>query len=159
MVDSTHWKPFEKVLLKVRQETATVPEVVKGKPFPSVLDLLLLANEQIYYNGLIIKLMKLLAKVEGREYRDKNEQCRNWFYVCSSALVLISHRKVGLENDSVQITMPTLDKNIQKFENYAAKRFSMFVLYLDLESLVVPVATDKIEPAFWSTSALEHYLR
>ena len=67
--------------------------------------------------------MKLVAKVKGREYRDRNELCRNCFHVCSSAELLISHQKICLENDSVQITMPTGDKNV-KFENYAARWFS-----------------------------------
>ena len=77
--------------------------------------------------------MKLVAKVKRREYRDRNELCRNCFHVCSSAELLTSHQKVCLENDSVQITMPTGDKNV-KFENYAASWFSPFVVYLDLES-------------------------
>ena len=113
----------------------------KRKPFPFVLDLLLLQNEKTYHYVLIINLMKLVAKVKGREYRDRSELCRNCFHVCSSVELLTSHQKVCLENESVQITMPTLDKNNVKFENYAARWFSPFVVYLDLESLIVPVAT------------------
>ena len=101
--------------------------------------------------------MKLVAKIKGREYRDRNELCRNCFHVCSSAELLTSHQKFCLENDSVQITMPTGDKNV-KFENYAARWFSPFVVYLDLESLVVPVATVKNNPTISSTSALEQHL-
>ena len=117
--------------------------VSKGKEFSFVLDLLLLQNEQTYHYVLIINLIKSIAKVKGREYRDRNELCRNCFHVCSSLELLTPHQKVCLENESVQITMPILDKNNVKFENYAARWFSPFVVYLDLESLVVPVATAK----------------
>ena len=130
----------------------------KRKPFPFVLDLLLLQNEKTYHYVLIINLKKLVAKVKGREYRDRSELCRNCFHVCSSVGLLTSHQKVCLENESVQITMPTLDKNNVKFENYAARWFSPFVVYLDLESLIVPVATAKNNPTISSTSTLEQHL-
>ena len=118
---------------------------------------MLLQNEQTYHYVLIINLMKLVAKIKGREYRDGNELCRKCFHVCSSAQLITSHQKFCLENDSVQITMPTGDKNV-KFENYAARWFSPFVVYLDLESLVVPVATVRSNPTISSSSALEQHL-
>ena len=130
----------------------------KGKPFPFVLDLLLLQNENTYHYVLIINLKKLVAKVKGREYRDRSELCCNCFHVCSSVGLLTSHQKICLENKSVQITMPTLDKNNVKFENYTARWFSPFVVYLDLESLIVPVATAKNNPTISSTSTLEQHL-
>ena len=101
--------------------------------------------------------MKTVAKVKGREYRERNELCLNCLHVCSSAELLTSHQKVCLKNDSVQITMPTGDKNV-KFEKYAARWFSHFVVYLDLGSLVVPVATVRNNPTISSTSALEQHL-
>ena len=63
-----------------------------------------------------------------------------------------------MENESVQITMPTLDKNKVKFKNYAARWFSPFVVYLDLESLIVPVAKAKDNPTISSTSTIEQHL-
>ena len=101
--------------------------------------------------------MKLVAKVKRRYHRDRNELCRNYFRVCSSAELLNSHQKVCLENDSVQITMPTVDK-IVKFENYAARWFSPFEVYLDLESLVVPAAKVKDKPTISGTLASEQNL-
>ena len=59
---------------------------------------------------------------------------------------------------AVQIAMPTLDKNKVKFENYAARWFSPIVVYLDLESLVVPVAMAKNNPTISSTSTIEQHL-
>ena len=102
--------------------------------------------------------MKLVAKINGKEYRDRNELCRNCFHICSSADVLLAHQKSCLENDSLQITMPDPANNKLKFENYAARWFSPFVVYLDLESLLVPVATAKSNPMTSSTCALEHHL-
>ena len=60
----------KKILLKVRQETATAPEAVERK---TISNLLLQQNEQTYHYVLIINFMKLFAKVKGREYRDSNE--------------------------------------------------------------------------------------
>ena len=101
--------------------------------------------------------MKLVANVKGREYRDRNELCRNCFHVCSSAELLTSHQKVCLENDSkLQITMPTGVKNV-KFEIFEARWFSILEVFLDLESLVVPVATVKNNSTFSSTYALEQH--
>ena len=54
--------------------------------------------------------------------------------------------------------MPTLDENNVKFENYAARWFSFFVVYLDLESLILPVALAKNNPTISSTSTLEQHL-
>ena len=129
----------------------------KGKQISFFLDVLLLQNEQTYHYVLIINLMKLVAKVKGREYRDRNELCRNCSRSFPSAELLASHQKVCLENDSVQITMATDDKKI-KFENYAARLFSPFVVYLGLESLVVAVATVNNNATISSTSALEQHL-
>ena len=102
--------------------------------------------------------MKLVAKINGKEYRERNELCRNCFHICSSADVLLAHQKSCLENDSLQITMPDSANNKLKFENYAARWFSPFVVYLDLESLLLPVATAKSNPMTSSTCALEHHL-
>ena len=99
----------------------------KGKPFPFVLDLLLLQNEKTYHYVLIINLKKLVAKVKGREYRDRSDLCRNCFHVCSSVGLLTSHQNVCLENESVQIAMPTRDKNNVKFKNYAASGFHLLL--------------------------------
>ena len=87
-----------------------------------------------------------------------NELCRNCFHVCSSLELLSLHQKVCLENKSVQIAMPTLGKKQGIFENYAARWFSPFVVYLDLESLVVPVAMAKNNPTISSTSTIEQHL-
>ena len=51
--------------------------------------------------------------------------------------------------------MPSLTKNKVTFKNFAAWWFSPFVSYLDLESLIVPVATVKNHPNVSSTHALE----
>ena len=56
------------------------------------------------------------------------------------------------------MTMPTIDKNNVKFESYAAKEFSAFVVYLVLESLTVPFPTAKNNPTILSTSTLEQHL-
>ena len=130
----------------------------RGKNFPFVLDLLLLQNEQTYHYVLIINLMKLVAKINGKEYRDRNELCRNCFHICSSADVLLAHQKSCLEKGSLQITMPNPANNKLKFENYAARWFSPFVVYFELESLLVPVATAKSSPMTSSTCALEQHL-
>ena len=129
----------------------------KEKAFAFVLELLLLRNQKTYQYVFIINLKKLVAKVKGKEYRDRSELCWNCFHVSSSVGLLTSHLKLCLENESVQITMPTLDKDNVKFENYAARWFSPFVVYLGLESLIVPVATAK-NPYILSTSTLEQNL-
>ena len=54
--------------------------------------------------------------------------------------------------------MPSLTKNKVTFKNFAARWFSPFVIYLDLESLIVPVATVKNHPNVSSTHALEKHL-
>ena len=54
--------------------------------------------------------------------------------------------------------MPSLTKNKVTFKNFAARWFSPFVIYLDLEPLIVPVATVKIDPNVSSTHALEKHL-
>ena len=71
---------------------------------------------------------------------------------------MTSHQKVCLEKDSVQITMPTINKNNVKFGNYAARGFSAFVVFLVLESLTVPFPTAKNNPTILSTSTLEQHL-
>ena len=54
--------------------------------------------------------------------------------------------------------MPSLTKNKVTFKNFAARWFSPFVIYLDLESLIVPLATVKNHPSVSSTHALEKHL-
>ena len=122
--------------------------VSSGKTFPFVLDLLLLSDGQTYHYVLILNLLKLVAKINGREHRDRNHLCRNCLHICSSAELLKTHQTTCLETDSVQITMPEPSKNKLKFENYTARSFSPFVIYLDLESLIVPISTAKIIQAY-----------
>ena len=53
--------------------------------------------------------------------------------------------------------MPEPVKNKIVFDNYAARWFSPFVVYLDLESLIVPVFTVKIRAETSSTSIIEQH--
>ena len=72
--------------------------------------------------------------------------------------MLLAHQKSCLGNNSLQIIMPDPANNKLKFENYAARWFSPFVVYLDLESLVVTVARAKSNPMTSNTCALEQHL-
>ena len=54
--------------------------------------------------------------------------------------------------------MPSLTNNKVTFKNFAARWFSPFVIYLDIESLIVPVATVKNHPNVSSTHASEKHL-
>ena len=54
--------------------------------------------------------------------------------------------------------MPDTTKNKVAFENFSARWFSPFVIYLDLESLIVPVQTVKNNQNVSGTYALEHHL-
>ena len=53
--------------------------------------------------------------------------------------------------------MPEPSKNKLKFENYTARWFSPFVIYLDLESLIVPISTAKSNPSISGTVAIEKH--
>ena len=53
--------------------------------------------------------------------------------------------------------MPEPSKNKLKFENYTARWFSPFVIYLDLESLIVPISTAKNNPSISGTVAIEKH--
>ena len=53
--------------------------------------------------------------------------------------------------------MPEQGKNKLVFNNYAARWFSPFVVYLDLESLITPVSTVKDKPEIFSTSIIEQH--
>ena len=128
-----------------------------GKTFPFVLDLLLLSDGQTYHYVLILYLLKLVAKINGKERRDRNHLCRNCLHICLSAELLRTHQPTCLEKDSVQITMPEPSKNTLKFENCTARWFSPFVIYLDLESLIVPISTAKNNPSISRTVAIEKH--
>ena len=131
--------------------------ISSGKTFPFVLDLLLLSDGQTYHYVLIQNLLKLVAKINGKEHRDRNHLCRNCLHICSSAELLRTHQTTCLEKDSVQITMPEPSKNKFKFENYTARWFSPFVIYLDLESLIVPISTAKNNPSISGTVTIEKH--
>ena len=53
--------------------------------------------------------------------------------------------------------MPEPSKNKLKFENYTARWFSPFVIYLDLESLIAPISTAKNNPSISGTVAIEKH--
>ena len=131
--------------------------ISSGKTFPFVLDLLLLSDGQTYHYVLILNLLKLVAKINGKEHRDRNHLCRNCLHICSSAELLRTHQTTCIEKVSVQITMPEPSKNKLKFENYTARWFSPFVIYLDLESLIVPISTAKNNPSISGTVAIEKH--
>ena len=131
----------DKQLLPLRLST--------GKTFRSILDLLLLSDGEKYHFVLIIDLLKLVSKISGKEYRDRNFLCRKCFHVSAS--------EESFPNDSVQIRMPEPGKNKLVFDNYAAIWFSPFVVYLDLESLIKPVSTVKNRPETSSTSIFEQH--
>ena len=129
-----------------------------GKNYPFLLDLLLLSNGETYHYVLTINLHKLISKISGKECRERSYLCRNYFHICSSTEYFNTHQQKCLEQDSLQITMPSLTKNKVTFKNFAARWFSPFVVYLDLESLIVPVTTVKNHPNVSSTHALEKHL-
>ena len=107
---------------------------------------------------MIINLHKLVSKITGKEYRDRSSLCRNCLHICSSIEHLNTHQQYCLDKDSLQITMPDTTKNKVAFENFPARWFSPFVIYLDLESLIVPVQTVKNNQNISGTYALEQHL-
>ena len=125
--------------------------VSSGKTYPFLLDLLLLSNGQIYHYVLILNLLILFAKIKGKENRDGNHLRQNCLHICSSAELLTIHQTTCLQKNSVQITLLEPSKNNLKFENYATRWFSPFVIYLDLEALIVPISTAKNNPSVSGT--------
>ena len=131
--------------------------VSSGKTYSFVLDLLLLSNGETYQFVLIINLHKLVSKITGKEYRDRSSLCRNCLHNCSSIEHLNTHQQYCLDKDSLQITMLDTTKNKVAFDNFSARWFSPFVIYLDLESLLVPVQTVKNNQNVSGTVALEQH--
>ena len=139
----------DKQLLPLRLST--------GKTFPFILDLLLLSDGEKYHYVLITDLLKLVSKISGKEYLDRNFLCRKCFHVSASEKSFQNYQKTCYDNDAVEIRMPEPGKNKIVFDSYAARWFSPFVVYLDLESLIVPVSTVKNRPEISSTSIIEQH--
>ena len=126
-----------------------------GKTYPFLLDLLLLSNVQTYHYIIILDLLKLAAKINGKEYRDLDHSSRNFLHICSSAELYTTHQTTCLEKGLFQKTMPEPSKNKLKFENYAPRWFSRFVIYLDLNFLIIAISLAKNNPSISGTVATE----
>ena len=141
------------------EKKALLPlRISKHKDFNFVLDLLLLSNGNTHHYVLITDLYKLICSVRGKSYRSRSVLCRNCFYVCSSLNSYRDHQRTCLQNAPAEITMPTEENKFVKFKHLQARAHLPFVVYFDLESLIVPVDTVKNDPNRSSTTTLEHHV-
>ena len=120
------------------------------------MDLLLLSDGRTHHYVLISNLMSVICKVRGRTYRDRNILCRNCFHVCSSLNSMRVHQQICMEHDPAVIRMPT--EKVVKFKNVPAESLLPYVIYFDMESLIVPVQTVRNKDSVSSTTIIEKHL-
>ena len=83
--------------------------------------------------------------------------CRNCFHVCDTLNTYRSHQVYCYDHDSVLIQMPHNYESSVRFKNFNARCFTPFVIYFDLESLLVPVQTAHNDPTKSSTTVIEQH--
>ena len=132
-----------------------IPAVISRIPEGDlVMDLLLLSDGRTHHYVLISNLMSVICKVRGRTYRDRNILCRNCFHVCSSLNSMRVHQQICMEHDPAVIRMPT--EKVVKFKNVPAESLLPYVIYFDMESLIVPVLTVQNKESTSSTKIREN---
>ena len=132
--------------------------VSKNDNFDFDMDLLLLTDGTVHHYVLILDLLKLVCKIRGNQHRDRNELCRNCFHVCSSLQMLRVHQESCYNQSAAVINMPKVDQSRLTFDKLAARAMLPYVIYFDLESLLVPVQTVKNSHGSSSTTLLEQHL-
>ncbi len=129
--------------------------ISKATEYKFVIDLLILSDGLVHHYVLITDLPRLIAKVRGKQFRKRNELCRNCFHTCSSVKTLESHQALCLANEPVLINMPT-EKNMKVlFKSHSARWFAPVVVYYDMESIIRPVLGCEQKDSVSSTEKME----
>ena len=124
------------------------------------MDVLLLSQNDNTHYVLIKNLQSHVCKIENPNVQlrsDRNFLCQNFFHTGSEKCSFENHQLSCLANEPLEITMPTENQKKLTFKNKAAKSFSPYVCYFDLESVLEPTSYALNNPNCPSSTVIEQH--
>ena len=120
----------------------------KGKDYDRNINLMLITdienpNKKHY---VAVKSLSTLLSNQNSKHNGSQYFCTNCLNGFDSEIVTDEHYEYWRNNDSVRVEMPTKGKSIVKYTDGQYQFKVLFVIYADLESIVVPVSSSANNP-------------
>ena len=124
------------------------------------MDLLLLSQNSKNHYVLIKNLTALVTLIRNPEKKLRNNRdflCRNCFNMFNRESSFEKHQRSCLQNEPVEIKMPTEVNDRLKFKNKNARSYCPYVCYFDIESMLKPVSYAMNNPDKPTTNITEKH--